>query len=365
MHRRTPDAAGRRGALASTVFVSAILLGFTACAGQAPGGAAAPMGATGASIASAGGAGWTTIMPGSAQAAPRRAVVRRPAASNRRAPLTAPAPGIDVAPFPNTENVNPGGIPEAAPLPPATGPDFPAPTSPGIPAPDGNWSTPRGGTPVPRPGATPVTTPAVDFTFQFAHGDVMEIKVWGEPELTTSQRVLRDGTITPAILPPIQVAGRTIEDVRQDLIQRYNATNLIAEPAVSIRVVSVFQERAYILGEVTRPGAVELTGPTNVLQGIAQAGGFREEFANKDTVRIIRRGRNGRPIVITVAARRILRGAANHVRLYPGDIVYVHPTGLSNWSRQLNQILGPIAQALGVVGNAATTVLAIQESGNN
>ena len=113
-------------------------------------------------------------------------------------------------------------------------------------------------------------------------------------------------------------------------------------------------------GEVKSPAAFPLIGRKTVLQAISLAGGFNEEYANKSTIRIVRtNGKNGQPELISANVASMLAGRTPATLLEPGDVVYVHPTGLATWSRNLTQVLGPIADTLSVIGNTATTALAI------
>ncbi len=233
-------------------------------------------------------------------------------------------------------------------------------------SPDGDWSPP----PTPRveeqaPVAKPATTataklPPKDFVFRLEVGDELEIKVWQEPELTSQQRILRDGTISPSLLKPMKAVGRSIHELHEELTVAYR--EYINDPRVSVRMVDVYRDRVFFLGEVKSPSAHQIIGPTTLLQGIALAGGFDQEVADKATVRIVRTMRNGRSRVFTVNTDRIMRGNARRVMLEPGDIVYVHPTGLADWSRRFTQLLSPIGDLLGTAASAAAIAVAIDNN---
>ena len=101
----------------------------------------------------------------------------------------------------------------------------------------------------------------------------------------------------------------------------------------------------------------EFDGPMTLMQGIAEAGGFLEEFANKKTIRIVRQVRDGPSRIITVNAESVLYGRRRDLAMRAGDIVFVHPTGLTDWSRKFSQALDPVAGLLGAAGDAAAIVL--------
>ena len=151
-------------------------------------------------------------------------------------------------------------------------------------------------------------------------------------------------------------AGRTIDETRQVLIERYK--EYFKEPLVSVRVTSIHSDRVFVLGEVQDPAAFELVGPTTLTQAIAQAGGFEEEFANKSEVRIVRKGPDDQPYVQVVNLDAVLAGRAEDPSMRRGDVVWVPARGVTNFNRDLGQALAPFSIALGVVGASAAIITA-------
>jgi hypothetical protein len=196
------------------------------------------------------------------------------------------------------------------------------------------------------------------FRFAFQVGDEIALAVWKEKDLDTTQRIQRDGTISPMLLGTFVVAGKTVDEVQRDLEQRY--TEYLREPKVSVRVVSIHSERVFVLGEVKQPAAIALNGPTMLTQALAQAGGFTQEFADQQRVRIVRTGPDGRPSLITANVGAMLTGTQPIVQVMPGDVVYVPPTGLASWSRGLSQAIGPISELIGATGSVVTSYAAIK-----
>lgn len=194
--------------------------------------------------------------------------------------------------------------------------------------------------------------------FRFDVGDEIAVSVWKEPDLTTQQRILGDGTISPPLLRSTRVVGATVDEIQARLERAY--LEYLKEPKVSVKVVAIHSDRVFVLGEVKTPQAVSLVGPTTVMQAIAMAGGFNEEFAQKASIRVIRRACDGSPEVIGVDGKRVLAGADADLPLRRGDIVYVSPTGTAAWSRTVGQALAPISSAVGTAGTVAALVIAGQ-----
>ena len=194
------------------------------------------------------------------------------------------------------------------------------------------------------------------FVYRLGIGDEVSVSIWQEKDVEAEQRVLPDGTIAPPMLGTVHVAGRTLDEARGMLIQRYK--EYFKEPLVSLRVTSIHSDRVFVLGEVKTPQAVPLVGPTTLSQAIAQAGGFEEEFADKSEVRIVRKGANDQPYVVVVNLDAVLAGRAQDPPMGRGDVVWVPARGVTNWNRSLGQALAPFAVALGAAGSTAAIVTA-------
>ncbi len=185
-------------------------------------------------------------------------------------------------------------------------------------APPANPAALAGAKPTPAdkaPGAVPVD----DKTYVIGAQDTLLIRVWGEKDFDNQYLVRPDGRISVPFLGEVTAAGMTPDALRLLITKRLTA--FFKEPEVSIQLVGVNSKRFFINGEVLRPGEFPLIVPTTVLQGLVQAGGFRD-FANEKKIRILRDG--GRTVLSfnykEVTAGRHLE---QNVLLEPGDIIVV------------------------------------------
>lgn len=124
-----------------------------------------------------------------------------------------------------------------------------------------------------------------------------------------------------------------------DLATVYTARNKIYLQAGDLLYVpSRAEANVFVLGEVFRPGAYPLysTRGPELMQAIAQAGGYTAA-ADEGEVAVIRR--SGEKLVIQVVdLKAALEGdlvSLAALRLRPGDIVWVPPSGIGDWNRAL------------------------------
>jgi len=152
-------------------------------------------------------------------------------------------------------------------------------------------------------------------------GDVLQVFVWKEPELTRDVSVRLDGKITVPLIGDIQASGRTPSQLASEVeaaLKRY-----IASPQVTLGVLETKNALFYVLGQVTSPGAYPLTGRVTVLQGLALAGGFRE-FAKTDDIVVIRQRRGGEQVqAVNYDELKNGKNLDQNVVLRPGDTIVV------------------------------------------
>lgn len=115
-------------------------------------------------------------------------------------------------------------------------------------------------------------------------GDLLEIEVYDEPDLTREVRVLTDGFISLPLLGRIRAAEATVSQLQND-IDRLLGEKYLVDPQVTVFVKEF--SNIFVFGEVKNPGSFPLTGTMTVFEAITLAGGFTE-VANPSKVKIIR-----------------------------------------------------------------------------
>jgi len=169
--------------------------------------------------------------------------------------------------------------------------------------------------------ASAVPSQAVRSEYLVGPGDVLQVFVWKEPELSKDVTVRMDGRITVPLLGDVEAAGRTPMQLADELQKAL--TRFLASPQVTIGVAQAGGARFYVIGQVGRPGDYALGTRMTVIQGLALAGGFRE-FAKTDSIVIIRHGPSSQT-VIPVNYKKIEDGKdiSQNVLLRAGDTIVV------------------------------------------
>jgi polysaccharide export outer membrane protein len=116
--------------------------------------------------------------------------------------------------------------------------------------------------------------------------DQLAVTVWDVQKLSAPYLVRPDGKITMPLIGDVQAAGLTPGQLQGSISERLKE-KYIQSPDVTVLVLQVNSKKFYIHGEVNKPGAFPLIVPTTVLEGLANAQGFRD-FANTKRIRIMR-----------------------------------------------------------------------------
>ena len=140
----------------------------------------------------------------------------------------------------------------------------------------------------------------------------------GQSRLAT---VSPDGTVQLPLIQSVPAVGLTLDELSREVNARYRAR------VRGIEITPILSQRAprfvYVLGEVTKPGQVTLTGPTTVMQAVSQAGGWKEG-ANLRNVIVFRRDQDWH----LVATRLNLVGALSGERPIPSDEIWLRDSDI-------------------------------------
>jgi polysaccharide biosynthesis/export protein len=188
----------------------------------------------------------------------------------------------------------------------------------------------------PAPAASPTTTAAVETPsgkvapiggyplasdYIIGPEDLLMITVWKNEALSRTLPVRPDGKISLPLLADVHAAGLTPMQLRDKIANALS--EFMPNPEVAVSVAEVRSYRVSVLGEVQKPGVMQLKADTTVLEAIALAGGFRD-FASPGKIMILRKDAKGATQKIPFNYNRVVKdNRSQDFTLKSGDVVVV------------------------------------------
>lgn len=173
------------------------------------------------------------------------------------------------------------------------------------------------------------TATAASADYQIGAGDVLEVFVWKNPDLSTSVPVRPDGKITIPLVQDTMAQGRTpteLAAVLQDSLARF-----VQAPVVTV-VVKEFAAPSnasaiHIIGGAGVPKVVPYRAGMTALDAMIEAGGL-DPYASGNRAQLIRTV-NGRQTTSRLRLADLMKGAkmAADVPLMPADIIRIPQRG--------------------------------------
>jgi polysaccharide export outer membrane protein len=116
-------------------------------------------------------------------------------------------------------------------------------------------------------------------------GDTVSITVFQQPDLSTVARISQDdGTITFPLLGEVEISGLTPESAARKISKLLKDGGYLKRPEVALTVKEFQSQKVPVMGRVNQPGEYALKGESRVIDMISQAGGLKEDAADKIVV---------------------------------------------------------------------------------
>jgi len=160
-------------------------------------------------------------------------------------------------------------------------------------------------------------------TYVLAPNDVVQIKVYQEDDLETKVRVSQDGTISFPLIGVVHIGGKTVEQAGA-LIREKLDKDYLVNPQITLIVAEYSKRRFTVLGQVQKPGSLEIPSEESVtlLQAIAMAGGYAR-LADRAHVKVTRIS-GDMTVTVTVDTKRESNDAETmSFQILPEDTVTV------------------------------------------
>jgi polysaccharide export outer membrane protein len=196
----------------------------------------------------------------------------------------------------------------------------------------------------------PATPPdANPLTVRIGAGDLLDISVYGVPELSQRVRVSKAGDIYLPLVNYVRVGGLAIEDAQAAVEKQLVSGGYLRNPHVSI-TVSEAAAGVSLLGEVARPGNYPVYGSRRLLDLISAAGGMTKEAGRVITITHADNPQEAETIVLpedpTLAVKK-------NVEIRQGDTVIVSKAGIV-------YVVGDVVQPSGFIMESGQTLTVLK-----
>jgi len=194
-------------------------------------------------------------------------------------------------------------------------------------------------------------------------GDLLEMKVFGVPDLTDSFRIDTEGNVSLPLVGAVNIEGLTLDQAQKTIEAKLRDGGFVRDPHVTLTVKEFVTQGISVMGEVVRPGVYPLLGARRLFDALSAAGGTTQKAGK--VVSITRRDNPGEPQLIALSTDPAIAAKSN-VDVYPGDtivvskagIVYVvgevgRPSGFIMENNEQLTVLQALALAQGLNKNAA------------
>lgn len=154
--------------------------------------------------------------------------------------------------------------------------------------------------------------------------DVVKVEVFQEPDMERQVRISQDGSVTLPLINRVDLKGKTVQQAQDTIRQLYDKDYLV-NPQINLTVMEYAKRDVKVLGQVSKPGAVDIPTdrPLKLLDAIALAGGFTR-LADQKKVTLTRVNADGATTTTEINADSIIKSKnADAWVLQQGDVINV------------------------------------------
>lgn len=166
---------------------------------------------------------------------------------------------------------------------------------------------------------------SADWNYLVAPGDTVNVFVWRNPDLSSTQVPVRpDGKITLPLVEDLPASGRTSTELARDIEKALG--EYIKDPQVTVTLggfVGEYYEQVRVVGQAARPAGIPYRKNMTVLDVVVAVGGLTE-FAAGNRASIVRREGETEQ-TMRVRLDDLIRDGdiTANVEVRPGDIIII------------------------------------------
>lgn len=187
----------------------------------------------------------------------------------------------------------------------------------------------------------PLTAGQLPAEYRIGPSDILEVKVFQEPELSNARLpVDSSGAIFMPLIGTVQAAGKTRAELAREMAVRLNERFLV-NPQVSVNVVQAVTQRVTIEGEVKKPGIYPISGQMTLLQAVSLGEGMTDIAKTREI--FVFRNSGDQRLVARFDLTAIRVGNAPDPEIFGDDIVVIGGSAARRLYRDALTILPSLA----------------------
>lgn len=169
----------------------------------------------------------------------------------------------------------------------------------------------------------PTSAAVPDYKYVIGPGDMLQIQVWRNPELSSSVPVRPDGKVTAPLIEDLVAIGKNPTDLAREievLLKKY-----IQDPVVTVIVtgfVGPTSEQVRIVGSAARPAALPYRQNMTVLDAMIAVGGITE-FASGNRAVLVRAAEGNKQYNLRLKDLLKRGDVSANADLRPGDVIII------------------------------------------
>ncbi|HVP43767.1 MAG TPA: polysaccharide biosynthesis/export family protein [Terriglobales bacterium] len=183
--------------------------------------------------------------------------------------------------------------------------------------------------------------PAAYGAVRMGPGDLLDISVFGVPDLSQKARITSSGDVYLPLVGYVHLDGLTIPEAQTAIEQRLVEGRFVNEPHVTI-FVAEYATGVSVMGEVQKPGIYPIFGSRRLFDLISAAGGLTERAGR--VVTITHRDRPLEPQSVSFDPDPAKNSASN-VEIVQGDTILVTRAGVIYVVGEVQQPSGYLMEA--------------------
>jgi polysaccharide export outer membrane protein len=169
----------------------------------------------------------------------------------------------------------------------------------------------------------PVVASASDYKYLVGPGDILNINVWRNPELSLTVPVRPDGKLSTPLVEELVAQGKTSSEIARELEKALG--KFVRDPVVTVIVtnfVGPYSEQIRVVGEAAKPQFLPYKQKMTLMDVMIAVGGLTE-FADGNKATLVRAVEGNKRYSVRV--RDLLKGGdiSANVEMLPGDVLII------------------------------------------